>query len=258
MHEQARVQRPREAVITVTDLTLAFGDFVIQKDLNFTINRGDIFIIMGGSGCGKTTLMKHLVGLIRPDRGNVCFGDTDFWNAGEAEQERVKRRFGVMFQGGALWSSLTLGENIGLPLHEYTDLGQGEIDDIVAFKLSLVGLSGYQEFYPSELSGGMKKRASLARAMALDPEILFFDEPGAGLDPFNSRRLDELILQLRDSLGTTIVIVSHELASILAIGNNSVFLDEERRTMIDSGNPSVLIDHSPEAKVRAFLRREEF
>ena len=258
MQEQAQSHASPQTVISVTGLTMAFDDFVIQRNLSFDINQGDIFIIMGGSGCGKTTLLKHLVGLKRPAQGEVYFGTTNFWESGEHEQELIKRRFGVMFQGGALWSSLTLGENVGLPLHEYTDLEQAEIDDIVAFKLSLVGLAGYEEFYPSELSGGMKKRASLARAMALDPEILFFDEPGAGLDPFNSRRLDELILQLRDSLGTTIVIVSHELASILAIGNNSVFLDEETRTMIGYGNPSELIDHSPEAKVRAFLRREEY
>lgn len=258
MQEPVQTNQQQAAIITVNDLTMAFDDFIIQQDLEFTINKGDIFIIMGGSGCGKTTLLKHLVGLKRPARGTVYFGETDFWGSGEYEQEAIKRRFGVMFQGGALWSSLTLGENVGLPLHEYTELEQPEIDDIVEFKLSLVGLSGYQDFYPSELSGGMKKRASLARAMALDPEILFFDEPGAGLDPFNSRRLDELILQLRDSLETTIVIVSHELASILAIGNNSVFLDEEKRTMLDHGNPSVLIDHSSADKVRAFLRREEY
>lgn len=244
-----------DAHITVSDLTMAYGDFIIQQDLNFMINHGDIFIIMGGSGCGKTTLLKHLVGLIMPSKGDVFFGSSNFWKSSIDEQETLKHKFGVMFQAGALWSSLTLADNIALPLGEFTDLAPAEIHDIVSFKLALVGLAGYEEFYPSELSGGMRKRASLARAMALDPEILFFDEPSSGLDPLTARRLDELIIELCDSLGTTIVVVTHDLASIFTIGSNSIFLDEESRTMIASGDPKRLRDESSVAKVRAFLTR---
>ena len=256
--DNTATQLNESTVISVVGLTMAYGDFIIQHDLNFTVNRGDIFIIMGGSGCGKTTLLKHLVGLKRPQLGDVYFGDRNYWKSDEQQQAAINRRFGVMFQGGALWSSLTLAENVGLPLHEYTDLHTDEIDSVVSFKLALVGLAGYEEFYPAQLSGGMKKRASLARAIALDPEILFFDEPGSGLDPFSARRLDDLILELRDSLGMTIIVVSHEPASILSIGNNSVFLDDEKRTMIASGNPAVLIEQATEPKVRAFLNRGEY
>lgn len=244
---------PGQAHITVTDLTMAYGDFVIQRDLNFSINHGDIFIIMGGSGCGKTTLLKNIIGLKMPTRGDVYFDKMNFWKSSEQQQDVIKRRFGVLFQSGALWSSLTLAENVGLPLGEYTDLGPAEISDIVSFKLALVGLAGYEEFYPSELSGGMRKRGSLARAIALDPEILFFDEPSAGLDPPSSRRMDDLILEIRDSLKTTIVVVTHELDSILRIGNNSVFLDAETRTMIASGDPKKLRVTSQEPRVVEFL-----
>jgi len=236
---------------------MAYGDFVIQRDLTFTIRRSDIFIIMGGSGCGKSTLLRHLIGLKAPARGQVLYDGVSYWDAPPEEQERIKRGFGMSFQSGALWSSLTLAENVALPLGEYTDLGTGEIDEIVALKLSLVGLAGFEAFYPSEISGGMRKRAALARAMALDPEILFFDEPSAGLDPISSRRLDDLILELRDSLGTTIVVVTHELASIFTIGNNSVFLDPETRTMIATGDPKMLRDESPDPGVRQFLNRGE-
>ena len=246
-----------DAHITVQDLTMAYGDFVIQRDLSFTIGRGDIFIIMGGSGCGKTTLLRHLIGLKAPAKGRVLYDGTSYWEAPLAEQERIKRGFGMSFQSGALWSSLTLAENVAMPLGEYTDLGQAEIGEVVALKLALVGLAGFEEFYPSEISGGMQKRAALARAMALDPEILFFDEPSAGLDPISSRRLDDLILELRDSLGTTIVVVTHELASIFTIGNNSVFLDPETRTMIATGDPKTLRDTSPDPGVRRFLNRGE-
>ena len=245
------------ADITVTDLTMAYGDFVIQHDLSFSVNHGDIFIIMGGSGCGKTTLLKHLIGLIEPAAGDVYFGEDNYWKSGPVKQQQIKQRFGVMFQAGALWSSMTLAENIALPLNEYTELNAAQIKDVVAFKLALVGLAGYENYYPAELSGGMRKRASLARAMALDPEILFFDEPSAGLDPISARRLDDLILELRDSLGTTVVIVTHELASIFAIGNNSVFLDAESRTMIATGDPKKLRNESNDPRIRAFLRRGE-
>lgn len=246
-----------QAHIVVRDLTMAYGDFVIQHDLNFTINRGEVFIIMGGSGCGKSTLMKHLIGLKVPARGDVYIDDINYWQSTPEVQKNLKRRFGVMFQSGALWSSLTLAENVALPLGEYTALGQREIADIVALKLSLVGLAGYEDFYPSQLSGGMQKRAGLARAMSLDPEILFFDEPSAGLDPVSSRRLDELILELSASLATTVVVVTHELDSIFTIGHNSVFLDSESKTMLTTGDPQWLRDHSPNPIVRSFLNRGE-
>jgi phospholipid/cholesterol/gamma-HCH transport system ATP-binding protein len=246
-----------EAHISVRDLTMAYGDFVIQHDLNFTVHRGDIFIIMGGSGCGKSTLLRHLIGLKSPAKGQVYFDDISFWEAEPEEQETIKRNFGMLFQSGALWSSLTLAENVALPLGEYTELGPAEIGEIVSLKLALVGLAGFEEFYPAEISGGMQKRAGLARAMALDPDILFFDEPSAGLDPISSRRLDDLILELRESLGATIVVVTHELASIFTIGNNSVFLDPETRTMIASGDPNLLRKECPDPRVRSFLNRGE-
>jgi phospholipid/cholesterol/gamma-HCH transport system ATP-binding protein len=247
-----------EAKIRVRNLTMAYGSFVIQHDLTFTIRTGDIFIIMGGSGCGKSTLLRHLIGLKEPALGEILYEDVDFWKAEPAERESMKRRFGVLFQNGALWSSMTLAENVALPLHEYTDYSQMEICEICSLKLALVGLAGFEDFYPSEISGGMQKRAGLARAMALDPDILFFDEPSAGLDPISSRRLDELILELRSSLGATVVVVTHELASIFTIGNNSVFLDTETRTMIDEGDPKRLRDRSRSATVRTFLTRGEF
>jgi len=243
--------------IVVQDLTMAYGDFVIQHDLNFSIRRGEIFIVMGGSGCGKTTLLHHMIGLKQPARGRILFEDTSYWESPPEVQQRIKRSFGMSFQSGALWSSLTLAENVALPLGEYTQLEPAEIAEIVSLKLALVGLAGFEEFYPSEISGGMHKRAALARAMALDPEILFFDEPSAGLDPISSRRLDDLIMQLRDSLGTTIVVVTHELASIFTIGNNSVYLDTEARTMTASGDPRQLRDASPDPAVRRFLNRGE-
>ncbi|HBG18917.1 MAG TPA: polyamine ABC transporter ATP-binding protein [Desulfobulbaceae bacterium] len=242
--------------LKIQNLTIAYGEKVIQRDLNFTVNTGDIFVIIGGNGSGKSTLMRSLVGLQPPTQGTVLYEGLDFWNVDHAEHERIKRRLGVMFQGGALWSSLTLAENLALPLNQYTDLSPGLVDEIVSLKLALVGLAGYGDFYPAELSGGMKKRASLARAMALDPDILLIDEPSAGLDPLNARHLDNLILELRESLGTTIVLVTHELPSILGICNNSVFLDAETRTMIDSGNPKEAV-HSGDPKVRTFLTRGE-
>ena len=244
-----------DAHITVEDLTMAYGDFIIQRDLTFTIKRGDIFIIMGGSGCGKSTLLRHLIGLKSPARGRVMFGDVNFWDAEVEVRETMMRRFGVLYQSGALWSSMTLAENISLPLGEYTKLRPKEIAELVSLKLSLVGLSGFEDYYPSEISGGMQKRAGLARAMALDPEILFFDEPSAGLDPVSARLLDDLILELRDSLGATVVVVTHELASIFAIGNNSVFLDPDTKTMIAEGDPNRLLAESKDPKVKTFLTR---
>jgi phospholipid/cholesterol/gamma-HCH transport system ATP-binding protein len=246
------------APIVVQDLTMAYSSFVIQHDLTFTVQRGDIFIIMGGSGCGKSTLLRHLIGLMAPAKGDVLIAGENLWKAPPEDQERLKRRFGVLFQSGGLWSSMTLAENVALPLQQYAALSPSEIGEVVSLKLALVGLAGFEAFYPAEISGGMQKCAGLARAMALDPQILFFDEPSAGLDPISSRRLDELILELRDSLGATVVVVTHELASIFTIGNNSVFLDADTRTMIASGDPKVLRDASPDPKVREFLTRGEF
>jgi len=247
----------KEPHIIVNDLTMAYGSFVVQRDLTFTINRGDIFIIMGGSGCGKSTLMRHMIGLKAPAKGTVSYGDVSFWDAEPAERERLMRRFGILYQSGALFSSMTLAENIALPLQEYTDLNADQVGKLVSLKLALVGLAGFDDYYPSEISGGMQKRAGLARAMALDPEILFFDEPSAGLDPISSRLLDDLILELRESLGATVVVVTHELASIFAIGNNSVFLDPEKKTMIARGDPKKLLAESGDPTVHQFLTRGE-
>jgi phospholipid/cholesterol/gamma-HCH transport system ATP-binding protein len=243
--------------IAVENLTMAYGDNVIQRDLSFTINRGDIFIIMGGSGCGKSTLLRHLIGLQRPAKGKVFYNGSSLWDMDPQELEQTMRHFGILYQSGALWSSMTLAENIALLLEEYTDLNASQIREVVSLKLSLVGLAGFEDYYPSEISGGMKKRAGLARAMALDPEILFFDEPSAGLDPISAHLLDDLILELRDSLGATIVVVTHELASIFAIGNNSVFLDAESKTMIAGGDPKKLLAESRNPTVHAFLTRGE-
>ncbi len=243
--------------ITVSHLTMAYGSFVLMRDLDFTINHGDVFIIMGGSGSGKSTLLRHLIGLNEPARGEIFYGDENFTRADPAKRQEMVRRTGVLFQSGALWSSMTLAENVGLPLGEYTDLGLEELREVAWLKLALVGLKGFEDYYPSEISGGMQKRAGLARAMALDPEILFFDEPSAGLDPISSRLLDDLILELRDSLGATVVVVTHELASIFTIGNNSVFLDAETRTMIASGDPKELLTHPPNPTVHRFLNRGE-
>ena len=253
----ATVARPAEAHIEVRDLTMAYGSFVLQRDLTFTVRHGDIFIIMGGSGCGKSTLLRHLIGLKSPAKGDVFYSGKSFWAAEPEERERLMRRFGILYQKGALWSSLTLAENVALPLEQYTDLGPSQIRELTSLKLALVGLAGFENYYPSEISGGMQKRAGLARAMALDPEILFFDEPSAGLDPVSSRLLDDLILELRESLGATVVVVTHELASIFTIGTNSVFLDPESKTMIAEGDPKVLLAESHDPKVRQFLTRGE-
>src|SRR5580700_11547773 len=242
--------------ITVKNLTMAYGTYVIMKDINFTVKHGDIFIIMGGSGSGKSTLLRHMLGLIVPAKGEIWYGDFDFTKGEPEQREEMLRHFGVLYQGGALWSSMTLAENVGLPLGEFTDLSQSEIQDVAALKLALVGLKGFEDYYPSQISGGMQKRAGLARAIALDPEILFFDEPSAGLDPVSSRRLDELILQLRDSLGTTVVVVTHELPSIFAIADTAIFLDAETKRMLVQGDPKVLVkEGKSDPKVRTFLLR---
>jgi len=241
--------------IRVENLTMSYGSLLIQKDLSFNVNRGDVFVIMGGSGCGKSTLLKHMIGLYTPAAGDILYDGQSFQQASPEQQFQMRRSWGISYQTGGLFSAMTLAENTALPLQQYTGLSEAEIADIVAYKLALVGLAGYQEFYPSEISGGMSKRAALARAIALDPEIFFFDEPSAGLDPISSSLLDDLILQMRESLGATIVMVTHELPSIFAIANNSVFLDPETKTMIDYGDPRQLLEHSQEQKVRKFLSR---
>jgi phospholipid/cholesterol/gamma-HCH transport system ATP-binding protein len=244
-----------EAAIAARGLDVGYGAFVVQRDLDFAVERGKIFVLMGGSGCGKSTVMRALIGLLPPLRGRVLLGEQSLWEADEAEREQLMRRFGVLYQSGALWSSRTLAENVGLPLGTFTELTEDQIREVAALKLALVGLAGFEDFYPSQISGGMQKRAGLARAMALDPDILFLDEPSAGLDPISSRLLDDLILELRDSLGCTVVVVTHELASIFAIADDSVFLDGETRTMIARGDPKALRAECPHPTVRAFLAR---
>jgi phospholipid/cholesterol/gamma-HCH transport system ATP-binding protein len=241
--------------LVVKELTMAYGHTVIQKDLNFTVKKSDIFIIMGGSGCGKSTLLRHLIGLKRPAQGTVHFLKKDFWDATPEERAQLMRCAGVMYQYSALWSSMTLLQNVSFPLEEYTTLSASEIRELAEVKLALVGLYPFLNKYPSEVSGGMRKRAALARAMALDPILIFLDEPSSGLDPLSSRNLDELILQLRDALGATFVVVTHELDSIFAIGSNSIFLDADAKTSIASGDPRALRDYSDNPTVRAFLSR---
>jgi phospholipid/cholesterol/gamma-HCH transport system ATP-binding protein len=243
--------------IVVKDLKIAFGSFVLMHDLNFTVRKGDVFIIMGGSGCGKSTLMRTMIGLKEPSQGKILYKGMSFWEAEPEGRDTMMQRFGILYQQGALWSSMTLAENVALPLGEYTSLKSDQIRELASLKLALVGLAGFEDYYPSQISGGMRKRAGLARAMALDPEFLFLDEPSAGLDPVSSRLLDDLILELRESLGTTFIVVTHELASIFSIGNNSIYLDVETRTMTTQGDPKKLLEESDDPKVLKFLTRGE-
>jgi phospholipid/cholesterol/gamma-HCH transport system ATP-binding protein len=250
--------RSAAACIRVSDLTMAFDGFLVQRDLSFEIARGEVMVIMGDSGCGKSTLLRHMIGLLRPARGDVLYDGVSFWAGGDEESRRaISRRFGVLFQSGALFSSMTLAENVALPLQHYTGLAPGAVDEIVRFKLALVGLAGFEEYLPAEISGGMRKRAGLARAIALDPDLLFLDEPSAGLDPPTARRLDELILELRASMKATVVVVTHELDSIYTIADDSIFLDSESRTMIARGRPRDLASGAASPKVRNFLARGE-
>jgi phospholipid/cholesterol/gamma-HCH transport system ATP-binding protein len=241
--------------IEVSGLTMAFGGTVVMRDLDFAVPRGQIFVVMGSSGCGKTTLLRHLVGLQEPAAGEIIYQGVNFTRADTETRERIMRGFGVLYQSSALWSSMTLAENVGLPLAQFTDLSPAEIRDISSLKLALVGLKGFEDYYPSEISGGMQKRAGVARAIALDPAILFFDEPSAGLDPVGSRMLDDLILELRASLGATIVVITHELASIFAIGDDCIFLDTETRKIGARGDPRELLAHADNPRLREFLTR---
>ena len=241
--------------IEVNNLTLGYGNFTLMKDISFQVNKGDIFIIMGASGGGKSTLLKALTGLLEPFSGQICIGGTDFTKASPQQRNQIMQHCGILYQSGALFSSMTLAENIALPLQRYTSYSPKLISELVSLKLALVGLTGFEDYYPSEISGGMKKRAGLARALALDPEIVYFDEPSAGLDPISSKLLDDLILDLNQSLGTTIVVVTHELDSIFAIGSNSIFLDADTKGISGRGNPKELLKNTKNPKLREFLSR---
>jgi phospholipid/cholesterol/gamma-HCH transport system ATP-binding protein len=241
--------------IEVRNLTMQYGDLVIMRDLNFSIARGEVFVIMGGSGSGKSTLLKHLIGLKSPAAGTILFDGEDFLAADEVHRKAVLRRMGVLYQNGALWSGLTLAENVALPLQEFTTLDPQAVADVASLKLALVGLRGFEAFYPAAISGGMRKRAALARAIALDPEVLFFDEPSSGLDPISASRLDDLIVELQASFGTTIVVVTHDLDSIFRIADRALFLDITEKTMTALGNPAELRDDPPSDEVHRFLTR---
>lgn len=244
-----------DPVIRVENFSAGYGGRPIQTDLNFSIRAGEVFVIMGGSGCGKSTLMRHLIGLQRPMGGRMLYKGQDFWAQTDAERAVRQQEFGVLYQNAALWGAMTLEQNICLPLETWRpQLSRSERQELASLKLALVGLPGCEQLYPAELSGGMRKRAGLARALALDPKVLFFDEPSAGLDPLSSAALDELILQLRDSLGASIVLVTHELPSIYAVADSCIFLDNKTRTQIALGSLDELMNHGPD-EVRAFLRR---
>lgn len=248
---------PHTPAIEVDRLACGYGEDLVLRDVSFTVARGEIFFVIGGSGCGKSTLLRHLVGLNAPRAGTVKFFGRSFSAADPSARRAMLKTFGMLFQGGALWTSLTLRENVALPLEEYTALSKREIYEIASLKLAQVGLNGFEDYYPAEISGGMKKRAGLARALALDPEIVFFDEPSAGLDPVTSRKLDELVLQVRETIGTTIVIVSHELASIYAIADRVIMLDREAKGIIAEGSPRQLAAQSTDPRVTEFLRRTD-
>lgn len=247
----------KEAQIIVKNLNISYGDFVLMENLNFSINKKDIFVIMGGSGCGKSSLLKILVGLKKPDVGEVIIDGVNFWKAKDKVKNRIMQRCGILYQSGALFSSMTLAENIALPLQQYTNYSKSDIEDIVSLKLALVGLAGFENFYPFEISGGMKKRAGLARALALDPKIVYFDEPSAGLDPVSSKLLDDLIVKINESLNTTIVIITHELSSIFNIATNSIFLDVNTKSILEQGNPKDILNTTKNETVLKFLTRGE-
>lgn len=241
--------------LSASGLTLTYGKRVVQQNLDFAVRENSVFAIMGGSGCGKSTVLKAMVGLLRPKAGAILVDDEELWSATESRRREIARRFGVVFQSSALWSSMTIADNVALPLQMFTSLDAASIGMLVRLKLALVGLSAAGRLMPADLSGGMRKRAGVARALALDPEILFFDEPSAGLDPITAKRFDDLILELRDGLGVTIVLVSHDLPSLLAVCDDGIFLDSESHTAIAHGSPRALRDGCGHPQVQAFMQR---
>lgn len=250
MHNQ-----PNEPIIIVEDLTAGYGDRIIFENVSFQVMKGEILVILGGSGCGKSTLLKHMFGLYRPLSGRVLINGIDVATENEAELAALRREIGVLFQSGALFGSMTLMENVSLPLEEYTDLTREDIERLVRMKLAMVNLSGFENHLPSELSGGMKKRAGLARAMALDPKVLFFDEPSAGLDPVTSAELDILMKKINTGLGTTMIVVTHELESIFSIAHRVVMMDGEAKGIIAVGSPRQLQESSTDPRVINFFHR---
>lgn len=255
-HSPARPPTPAPA-IEVAGLVCGYDGRAILEGVNFSVAPGEIFFVIGGSGCGKSTLLRNLIGLYAPLGGDVRYFGESFVHADATRRRELLRTFGVLYQNGALWSSLSLRENVALPLEEYTPLSRAERNELAALKLAQVGLSGYEDYYPAEISGGMRKRAGLARALALDPQVVFFDEPSAGLDPITSRSLDELIRSLRDTHGTTCVVVSHELDSILGIADRVILLDRETRGIVAEGDPRRLVRESTDPRIHAFFRRGE-
>lgn len=243
-----------ETLLRVESLTMAFGGDVVQRELTFDVRRGEVLAIVGASGCGKSTLLRHLIGLQQPAAGRVLYGEQDLHGADDDAQSELRRRFGVMFQSGALWSSMSVGENVMLPLRLFTPLPAAERRERARWKLALVGLADAFDLEPAELSGGMRKRAAIARALALDPELLYLDEPSSGLDPFSMARLDGLILNLRRHLGTTVVMVSHSIDSVFAVADRLLYLDHLEKTMTALDAPRVLAASGPE-RVRQFLHR---
>lgn len=251
------MKKANEPFIQVKNLSIAYGDNLVVRDLNFTINRGDVFVIMGMSGCGKSTVMRSIIGLVRPSAGHILINGMDLWALSESERSKIIETFGISYQSGALFSSMTIYENVALPLEMKTDIPTSEIKKRVEEKLKLVGLSGFGDFYPNEISGGMIKRAALARAMITNPHILFFDEPASGLDPLRTKLLDDLISDISKKTGTTVVMVTHELDSVMTIATNSVFIDYETKTVTGGGNPKTLLRTTKDDNILAFLTRDK-
>lgn len=243
------------SLIKVRNLDLEYDEYRVLQDVGFDLEKGKCLVVMGGSGCGKSTLLKSMIGLLRPTNGRIEVDGISLWDANYGDRKKILRKFGVLFQGGALWSSMSILENVSLPLKLHSGLSEADSEKIGRYKLNLVGLAGFENFFPAELSGGMRKRAGLARAMALDPEVLFFDEPSAGLDPLNARLLDDLINELKENLGITFIVVSHELASIFEIADDSIFLDSRSKRLIAQGKPMDLLKDDSQPKVQEFLRR---